>query len=245
MFDVTKFPSTCKTVEQFEEKCPSFKKELSFRQKECTVVLSGAGKVAGATLKILEKIKDKKINIVYICPDPSMSNDIELKRHRVVFNVLQEYTRSGLINSMFLISNRDMFDIVGEGPISSVYQNINNTVSNIVETIEYFKSQNPVLGEISEPKDISGIKTFSIGNMEKNEEKMLFPLDNLTESCYIYSISKEELEEENDLLSFIKQKVVDDKKNSMNSSFAVFSSLYDKSFYYSIKCTHYIQKEEK
>ena len=93
LFDISKFPSTLKTVEDFESRCPSFKKELSFRQKECWVFVSGAGKVAGATLRILEKIKTKKINVVYICTDPDMSTPIQLKRNKVVFNVLQQYAR--------------------------------------------------------------------------------------------------------------------------------------------------------
>ncbi len=243
--DIEKFPSTCKKTEDFEAKCPSLKKELNFRANECWVFLCGAGKVAGATLRILEKIRNKKINIVYISPDPDMSTPIQLKRHRVVYNVLQEYTRSGLLNSMNIISNRSALNTIGEGPISSVYNLANQTIANIVETIEFFKTETPVLGSLAKTKEISRIRTFGIGFLEKNQEKMLFPLDNTTEISYIYSISKEELEERSDLLSIIKQKVVNDRSNNIISSFSIFSSLYDKSFYYSIKCTHYIQKEEK
>ena len=245
LIDANKFPSTCKKVEDYEMKCPAFKKELIFKDKECWVILSGAGKVAGATLRILEKIKDKQINVVYICPEPLLSTPIQLKRNRVVFNILQEYTRSGLLNSIYLVSNRQMLDIVGEGPISSVYDKMNSTLANIIETIEYFKTQQPVLGSIAETKEVSRIKTFGIGFLEKNEEKLVFPLDNSTETCYIYSVSKEELENENDLLSVIKQKISYDKETNIISSFSIFSSLYDQSFYYSIKCTHHIQLEEK
>ncbi len=65
LFDASKFPSTCKKTEDYEAKCPAFKKELSFKEKECYFVLSGAGKIAGASLRIMEKIKDKKINVIY------------------------------------------------------------------------------------------------------------------------------------------------------------------------------------
>ena len=242
--DIDKFPSTCRKTEDFESKCPSFKKELNFKEKECWIFLSGAGKVAGSTLRILEKLKDKKINVVYICPHPDLSTNIQLKRHKVVFNVLQEYTRSGLIDLIYLISNRESLETLGEGPLTSVYVDVNSTIANIIETIEYFKTQQPVLGSMAETKEISRIRTFGIGFLEKNQEKLLFPLDNSTETSYIYSISKEELEEKNNLLSIIKQKVVNDKTSNIISSFSIFSSLYNKSFYYSIKCTHYIQKEE-
>jgi hypothetical protein len=63
-----KFPKTCKTVEDYENKCPSLKKELTFSQKECWVFVCGASKTSGATLRILEKIKNKKLNVVYLYP---------------------------------------------------------------------------------------------------------------------------------------------------------------------------------
>ena len=245
LIDADRFPSTCKKTEDYEAKCPAFKKELSFKDSECYVILCGAGKVAGASLRIMEKIKDKKINVVYICPDPIMINSMEARRHKVVFNVLQEYARSGLLNKLYLISNREMIEIAGEGPIQSVYESANKTIANIIETIEYFKSDNPVLGSIAETKEISRICTFSIGFVEKNEEKLTFLLDNITESCYIYSVSEEEIKEKNNLLSQIKRKISDDKENNIISSFAIFNSLHNQTFYYSIKCTHHIQLEEK
>ena len=101
-----------------------------------------------------------------------MSTPIQLKRNKVVFNVLQQYARSGLLESIYLVSNVHMLDIVGQGPISSVYENVNQTLANIIETIEYFKKQTPVLGSIAVPKDISRIRTFGIGFIEKNEENL-------------------------------------------------------------------------
>ena len=244
LFDIDKFPSTCTKAEDFEKKCPAFKKELSFREKECWVFVSGAGKVAGATLRILEKIKDKKINVVYISPDSLLATPIQTRRNKVVFNVLQEYARSGMLNAIYLVSNRRMFDIVGEGPISSVYKNINRSLANIVETITFFKSQKPVLGSVAEPKTVSRIRTFGIGFIEKNEEKLTFPLDNTTETSYIYSVSQDELDEQNDLLSTIKEKISEDGENNILSSFAIFSSIHEQSFFYSIKNTHFIQENK-
>jgi hypothetical protein len=244
LLDIDKFPSTCKKVEDFESKCPSFKKELTFRQKECWVFVCGAGKVSGATLRILEKIKTKKINIVYICPDPILATPIQLKRHKVAINILQEYVRSGLLNSMYLVSNREILNIAGEGPISSMYESANRMIANVIESVEFFKKQTPVLGSIAETKDISRIKTFGIGNLEKNEENLAFLLDNVTEIGYIYSVSQDQLDQQNDLLNIIKDRISKDKENKILSSFAIFSSEYEQSFFYSIQSTHYIQKGE-
>jgi len=243
LFTADKFPSTCKKIEDYEAKCPAFKKELNFRAKECWVFVSGAGKVSGATLRILEKIKNKTINVVYLCPDELLSTPIQLKRHRVCFGVLQQFARSGLLNAVYLVSNSQMLSIVGEGPISSVYDNANRTIASIVETVEYFNNEAPVLGSIAKPKEISRIRTFGMGSLEENEEKLTFPLDNIKETGYMYSINQEELEEQNDILSLITDRVAMDKENEILSSFAVFSSPHEKSFYYSVKSTHFIQGE--
>ena len=73
------FPKHCKKTEDYEEHCPDFSKKLKFIEDECWVALCGAGKVSGCTLRVLEKIKDKKINIIYIYPDKAMSNTMETK----------------------------------------------------------------------------------------------------------------------------------------------------------------------
>lgn len=238
-----KFPKTCKTVEDYENKCPSLKKELTFSQKECWVFVCGASKTSGATLRILEKIKSKKLNVVYVTPDNLLSTPIQIKQNKVAFNVLQQFARSGLLQSLYLVSNTSLVDIAGEGPISDVYRNANLTMANIIETIDYFNKQEPVLGTIAETKEISRIKTFSVGALDQNEEKLLFPLDNITEIGYMYSINEDELNQENDLLMSIKDKVAQDKENDLLSSFAIFSSPHETSFYYSIKSTHFIQEK--
>ena len=75
----------------------------------------------------------------------------------------------------------------------------------------------------------------------KKEEKLLFQLDNITETCYIYSISKQQLEKNKDLLKLIKSRVIDDENNKITSSFAIYPSKYKQSFFYSLKFTHHIQ----
>jgi len=238
------FPKQCKITEDYEEHCPDFSKRLKFKEDECWVALCGAGKVAGCTLRVLETIKNKKINIVYICPDPAMITPIQAKRHKVVFNVLQEFTRSGLLNKVYLFSNKQIINIIGEQSIIDMYININKQIANAIETVEWFKTQQPVLGSPHTPKEISRICTLSVGDFQKNKEKLLFPLDNITETGYIYSISKTQLEKNKDLLKLIKERIINDEENKISSSFAIYPSSHKKSFFYSLKLSHAIQTLE-
>ena len=239
------FPQ-CTTEEDFETKCPNFFRGKNSRFKnlkfnECWFFVCGGSKCSSATLRILESIKDKKINIGYIFPDLSWASPQVTLRHKVVFNILQEYTRSGLRNSITILSNKDILNIIGDQSIAEMYNSINKQIANTIETIIWFQNQQPVLGGHHKPKEISRIRTVTSGDFKKNEEKFMHLLDNCTESCYIYSISKKLLESDKTLLSQITKKIADDSTNNIKSSFSVFASEHNQSFFYSIKYTHYIQ----
>mgnify|MGYP003132794608 CR=1 FL=1 len=231
----------CHSEESYENNCPTFDLPIS---DEYWFFVCGGSKCSSATLRILETIKDKKINLVYVCPDHDLSGPTVMKRHRVVYNVLQEYTRSGLLNSMCIISNKKILSMIGNQSISKMYNNINTTVANAIETIMWFKAQEPVMGSLHQQKEISRIYTVSMGNMKDNEENMLFLLDNPTETWYIYSISKQELENNQNLIPLIRSRVIDDESRNINSSFAIYPSEHEQSYFYSIKLTHYIQPVE-
>jgi hypothetical protein len=240
------FPKNCRAEEDFETKCPNFFRGKNSRFKnskfnECWFFLCGGSMCSSATLRILEQIKDTKINVGYIFPDLQWASPQVTRRHKVVFNVLQEYARSGLLNSMSIFSNKQILNIVGQQPITTMYSTINKQIANTVESILWFKKQPPVLGGNHVTNSISRINTVSIGNIEKNEENLMFLLDNPTETCYIYSISKKRLETDKKLLNIIKKKITSDEQNNIVSSFAIYSSDHKQSFYYSLKHTHHIQ----
>ena len=178
--DVGKGLKKYSSVEDYEEKTPKFKTRLKFTGPEAWVILSGANVASGCTLKVLEQIKNKKINIAYIYPDGLNSTPTQMKMNKVVFNILQEYTRSGLFNSMYLFDNKSISDIVGESSIINYYNKINDTIMNSIHAINYHNNADPVFGSRHEPAEISRICAISLGYPEKNEEKIYFPLDNIT-----------------------------------------------------------------
>ena len=237
------FSKQCKKTEDYEEHCPDFSDRLDFEDDECWVALCGAGMVAGCALKALETIKHKTINLIYVYPDTTLCNTIQLKRNKVLYNVLQEYTRSGLFNKMYMFSNKSVLDIIGKQSIIEMYAMINKQIAITIETLEWLKTQNPVMGSAHESKEVSRICTLSVGDFEKNEEKLLFLLDNNTEASYLYSVSKKHLESNKDLLKIIKERILNDEENKINSSFAVYPSEHNQSFFYSLKLTHHIQEK--
>ena len=241
MIRETDFPKSCVDEESYEANCPNFFRAKNSKFEECWFFVCGGSLCASASLRILESIKHKKINIGYIYPDLELASPQVTLRHKVIFNVLQEYARSGLIKSLSIFSNRQILNIVGDQPINNMYRAINTQIANTVETMLWFQKQTPVLGGNHKQKEISRINTLSIGNFNKNEEKLMFLLDNPTETSYIYSISKEKLESDKKLLNKIKERIKKDESNNITSSFVIYASEHKQSFFYSLKYTHHIQ----
>ena len=227
--------------EHYEEKLTNYKHLLDFDEKECYFFVCGAGKVSAASLRLLELIQDKKINLVYIHPEEIMLSATQKKLNRVAFNVFQEYARSGLLNSMYLICNESVSSIIPAITIENFYDHINQAIANVFENVIFYLDQHPFLGAHHEPKNISRIRTVSYGDFDNNEKKMYFPLDNITETCYINIVSNEDMRENKEILNILKEKVMKDRENNLLSSFVVFNSDYEKSFYYSIHFMHYLQ----
>ena len=63
--------------EHYEEKLTNYKHLVEFDEDECYFFVCGAGKVSAASLRLLELIQDKKINLVYIYPEEVMLNNTE------------------------------------------------------------------------------------------------------------------------------------------------------------------------
>jgi len=234
------------TYEEYEQNIPKLSRKLKLgNEDDVWFVVCGGGKVSAATLAVLEQIRDRNIRVALISPDPFLLSKTQTKHNRVVWNVLQEYARSGLVSSVYLFSNRHMESFVGQGPIGDLYTNINNGIANFIVTNGWFESNSPLIGNLFEPKVNSTIRTVSIGKIEDYQESLYFPLDNITESSYYYSISQEKIENEKNLLTEIKQHVTLEREKGRNSSFGIWQNTTDYSYFYSIKYTHFIQQEEK
>jgi len=224
--------------EGYENGFPNKKELAKIKGETIWFFVCGAGKVAGATLRLLEQVKENKINIVYIVPDVSILSDLAKKRNRVGAGVLQEYARSGLFEAIYLVSNNSLQEIVGEAPLASYYSKMNELIFNCVHSMNVFAHTDPVFGQLHEPKAISTIRTFSFFETNKKEKKLFFPLDNVTETCYINNIKKSEIENNSNLISEIKNRLDDD----IISSFTVYQSPYEHSYAYGIHYTHFIQE---
>ena len=203
----------------------------------------GSGKVAGASLRVLEALSDIQMDVFYIVPDLEFCSREERRRNRVHFNVLQEYARSGKIKSIILASNKEMLRMAGTGPISKYYEKVNFYIYNLIQNILFCQHTNPEFGQIHQPKEVSRITTIGYGDMDSERENFLFPLDNITETCYLYNIDEEDIDNNPDILPQIQQMIRDNKERGRETSYAIWKAS-DYNLFYSIHHTHFIQEDK-
>ena len=94
-----------KTVEEYDSIEYKPRRKAIKSATEGILFVCGSGKIAGASLRVLEALKHAKMTVVYIYPDLEFATEIERKRNKVHFNVIQQFTRSGLINEMLFLND--------------------------------------------------------------------------------------------------------------------------------------------
>ena len=188
---------------------------------EGILFVCGSGKVAGATLRVLEALKHVKMTVVYLCPDLEYSSKEEQLRHKVHFNVLQEYARSAMFEKLILVDNKSLIGLVGYGTIYDYFNKVNHYIYSAIHTINYCNNVKAEFGFLHTPKEISRICTLGYGLLEKKEENLFFPLDNITETSYIISINEEELANDISILPNVKAMAKESKKLERETSFAI------------------------
>ena len=81
-----------------------------------------------------------KIDIFYIKPDLELLIGEVRLQERAIFGILQEYTRSGLFNSLTILSNPEIEKIVGDIPIKKYFETINQSIYYTIHYLNMFEN---------------------------------------------------------------------------------------------------------
>jgi len=231
------------SVEEYDEQEIKIPSKSLKNQDEGILFVCGSGKAAGSTLRVLEALQGLQMSVFYIVPDLEFCSREERLRNKVHSNVLQEYSRSGKIKNLILASNKEMLKYVGAGSVTKYYSKVNYFIYSLMQNLQYCLHVQPEFGHLQEPKVISRISTIGMGSLEKNEEFLLFPLDNITETCYLYNINENDLEDDETILPTIQDNVRENKNKKRDTSYAIWKAS-DENLYYSMHYTHYLQNTE-
>ena len=229
------------SVEKYDEVSIKFPQKGLKSHDEAFLFVCGSGKIAGACLRVLEQIQDLKTTVVYLVPDIEFLSKREYKRHKVHFGGLQEYARSGMIDEILILDNRSLLEIAGVGTTLRYYEKVNYFIYSTIQNLMYCRHVKPDFGKLHQKKDISRISTIGVGNLSE-QEKLLFSLDNITESCYNINIDEEDLNNDESIIPKCQTIVRKNKEKNRDTSFAVWKSS-DNNHFYAIHYTHFIQEQ--
>lgn len=232
------------SVEEYEENCPSLK--YFFRGlksgDEVVAIVCGASKVSAITLKALSAIQRTNITLLYIMPEMALMAHKQRMHEKVAFNVFQEYARSGLFERMYIVDNAEVEKIIDNVPVVGYYDVLNHTIAATMHMVNVWNNNEPVYVSSTETLTTTRISSFGIVDIENDQEKLFFPIDNVNEKCYIYAINKEKLETNGKLFAKLKSKI--HNGSEMISNVKIYSTDYEQDYAYVVASSSEIQTRE-
>jgi|ETNvirenome_6_85_1030632.scaffolds.fasta_scaffold01909_7 hypothetical protein len=229
-------------IEKYEENFPSIKEFLEGTKNPYTVIVGGSGAISGAILRLLEQIDSQKISILYIKPDIDLLSEAAYRQERLVFHVLQQYARSSLLDKMFVVSNSQCEEALGDLTIKSYFSKINELIASTFHMYNVYQNIDPIIQTQGSPQEMCKIATFGLVDKD-GKESLFYDLKFPREKHLYYSICKKNLESDASLIKNIKKQVRSFMTDKMKVSYSVYENNYDQDYVYSCSFASMIQEE--
>ena len=201
--------------EDYENNIPNLKNFFKDIDENVQVFIVGSSFSSNYSLGILEQIKDKKIEVIYVKPDVELLTGVPKLIENAVYRILQEYARSGLLRAMTIFSNLEIEKSLSNISIKNYFDSINEAIFSSTHYLNFFKHTEPEIGQVSKPLDINRISSVGALDIKNMSEKWFFDLDSPRETCYYICINEERLEQE----SGLHKKLVDMLKQKPRNAF--------------------------
>jgi hypothetical protein len=236
-FDLPKWDSH----EDYEQNCPSMKKFFKNVSGEVLFILGGSGLISGASLRILYQIRHCDVNVLYIQPDIELLSKTRKMQERVTCGILQEYARSAALKKIYLISNSELENILGDIPVTDYNSKLNELIVSTIHMYNIFQNTEAVSTTFAPLIPSVRIATFGVLDLDSGEEKMFFPLDMVREKRYYYGINEQTLRTDGQLFKKIKSRTKEQNKEMAKASYSIYETKHEQSYGYIVYHTSKIQ----
>ncbi len=206
-------------------------------------VTCGCGKVSASALWILQQLTDKRVNIVYIKPDTTSIDDKSKMVNRAHFHILQEYTRSGIFEKMYIIDNKKMPEIVGKTSILNFYPKINELVVNTIHWLNIYTNTEPVFDTYRDEYITSKICSFGIVNLSEETMAETYSIKKCNQIKYFYGVNRIRIENDEELIEKLNR-ITSLKSEDVSVSYGVYATDLEVGFSIALKSSSEIQIEE-
>ena len=231
--------------ESYEANCPPLGDFFKNIDTPCLFVLGGGGTVSGASLKALQELSSRNnpVSILYIHPDDENLQGETKLHHSLVFGVLQEYTRSGVFEQLFVVQNAKIEEILEDLPVIGYFKKINNFIVSAIHMVNVFTNTDSEFDTFRATDAAARICTLGVVDVETMEGKLFFDLKKPREKRYYFGISRSELETDGTLLKKIKENLKKKLDGLTKVSYGIYSTSYEANYGYCIHSSSMIQTE--
>jgi hypothetical protein len=230
--------------EKYEQSIPDLSDFFSDVRERTQVFVMGSSMSSNYALGVLGQIQSQEIDLIYIKPDIDLLTGTPQLVENITFGVLQEYARSGRFRSITLISNLSLEHMLGEVPIKTHYEVLNDSIFSALHYLNYFEFTEPEIGSVSKTSEINRIRTIGMLDIKNLEEKWLFNLDSPRELCYYICINEKKLATEGGLHKKLVDMLKEKPKNAFKKiSYAIYETEHD-DFGFCVAHTNVVQEQK-
>jgi hypothetical protein len=225
--------------EAYDDEFPDLEYFFKYLSGEALFITCGGSKISAASLRVLQQVKNKaEINVLYIKPDISELSGSELLNENAVFNVFQEYARSGVFKSLIIVENKTIETVLGGLPVFGYFDRINETIVSVLHMLNVFDNTEAVLNTYTDLHDPSRICTIGTINPKNGNEYAFYDLKEVREKKYYFAVPEDHLKSDQNLLKNIRENVDQD----CHTTFGIYSTNYEDNHVYFLARTTNIQK---
>ena len=214
---------------------------------EVTFIVCGASLVSSMSLRLLEPIATRgaSIRILYIRPQVELLSEAKRLQERLIYNVFQQYARSGAFSMLYIVDNEHIADFLPDVSIMEHYEKINEVISSTYHMINVFDNSKSVVDTFSSPRPTSRISTFFVFDpADEILEKWFFSIDKIAETRYYYGIPDKTLKEEKALYRSLLKEMKKKLEIFPKVSYGIYETAYESKIGYGIAYTNLVQEAE-
>ena len=219
--------------EAYEENFKAIPKSIKDKIKaNIIVVLSGSSFVSSIVLKFLYQLRDKNISIICIRPELDLLTDTKIMHEKMIYSVLQEYTRSGIFKNIYLTSNTAMDKMIENASIKEYYPAMNKLIASAFHMIKVFDHQEPEVSNFSDINHARRVCTLGIMDLDSGNESLFSEFENPMDMRLYYGISKSTLNTDKNLQRSIIKTIKNKNQELCKYSYGVYETQYESDFCY-------------
>jgi hypothetical protein len=191
---------------------------------EVFFILAGDDPICGLTLMLLEVIRESNTTVIYIRPDRRTTSLLQRRDDRIVFGVLQEYARSGMVSRLMILEKSRVEDRVGDVSISDYEKSIHDFISYIIAMTNYFDHTDPVLTTRVAQDKLSRVGTYGILSIDQDSPTFFADITDEQYVHYYYGIPETSLNEDPGLMRRIRSQTKSLAKDGVDGCFSVYQT---------------------